>query len=97
VRFAEAGLQRVQILFAGVGGQALDGHHRVTAGLHRKHDAGAHRLAVEEDGAGPAHAVFATDVGAGQVSLVADEIGEQQARLDSPLVGLAVDGDGDVH
>ena len=38
--------------------------------------------AVDEDGAGAAHAVLAADVRAGEAELVADEVDEQQARFD---------------
>ena len=50
----------------------------------------------KQDRAGAAHAVLAADVGAGQAQVVAQEVGEQQARLDLPLVGPAVDRDGDL-
>jgi hypothetical protein len=43
----------------------------VAVGLHREEQAGAHRLAVEEHGAGAADAVLAADVGAGQAEVVA--------------------------
>ena len=51
-------------------------------GLHGEHQAGAHAVAVEQDGAGAAHAVLAADMGAGEPERVAQEIGEQQTRLD---------------
>ena len=51
-------------------------------GLHGEHDAGAHRLAVEEHRAGAADAVLAADVRAGQTQLVPQEVAEQKARLD---------------
>ena len=54
----------------------------MSVGLHREHQAGAHRLAVEEDRAGAADAVLAADVRAGQAELVAQEVAQQQARLD---------------
>ena len=52
--------------------------------------------AVDVDGAGAAVARVAADVGAGQPEVVAQEVDEQEARLDVRLVGLAVDGDRDV-
>ena len=52
--------------------------------------------AVDVDGARAAIARVAADVRAGQPEVVAQEVDEQEARLDVRLVGLAVDGDGDV-
>ena len=60
-------------------------------GLHREDEAGAHRLAVDQHGAGAADAVLAADVGAGQPQLVAQAVGERQARLDVDADLLAVD------
>ena len=89
VRLPERLLQRVEL--AGPRRQPLDRRQLAAVGLHGEHQAGAHRLAVEQDRAGAAHAVLAADVGAGQAQLVAQEVGEQQARLDLALVGRAVD------
>ena len=61
----------------------LDGEHRARLGA----------LAVDVDGAGAAVARVAADVGAGQPEDVAEEVDEQEARLDVGLAGLAVDGD----
>jgi hypothetical protein len=63
--------------------------------LYGEKDAGSDRLAVKQDRAGAAGAVFAAYVGAGQAELVAQEIAEQQARLDRALVGFAIYGEGD--
>ena len=61
-----------------------------------KQEARAHRLAVQLDRARAADAVLAADVGAGQAGLVADEVGEQQARLDRRArTTVAVDLDRD--
>ena len=49
-------------------------------GCHREHQARPHRLAVEQDGAGPADPVLAADVGAGQPQVMAQRVGEQPAR-----------------
>ena len=66
----------------------------VAVGLHREHQAGAHRRAVEQDHrAGAAYAVLAADMRAGQPQIVAQEIAQQQARLDLRSIGRAVDGD----
>src|SRR5688572_12686229 len=62
----------------------------MTVGLDREHDARPRRVAVEEDRAGAAHAVFAPDVRACQAELVPEEITEEQPRLDVGLVADAV-------
>ena len=62
---------------------------RRALGLHREHQAGARRHAVDLHGAGAADAVLAADMGAGGAEDVAQEIAEQQARL-----GLGLDARG---
>ncbi len=79
----------------GIGSQAFDGENVVAVGLDREEQARTHRLAVEEDGAGPAHAMLTPHVGAGEAQVVADKVAEEQSRLDLALVGDAVDADGD--
>ena len=64
---------------------------RQPSSLHGEHQAGAHAVAVDQHRAGAAHAVLAADMRAGEPERVAQEIGEQQARLDRSLVGRAVD------
>ena len=80
---------------SGVRSASLDRPSTVTTlrafGLHREHQAGAHRLAVDQHGAGAADAVLAADMGAGEPQLVAQAIGQRQARLDVDADLLAVD------
>src|SRR5262249_35487932 len=73
-------------------GQALDGADRASFRLHREHQAGTHGLAVEQDGAGAADAVLATDMGAGLAAIVADGVDQRAARIDTDVVAPAVDG-----
>ena len=84
VRFAKGGLQRIQLAVRT--GEALDGLNLVTVGLHGEHDAGARRLAVEQNRARAAHAVLAADVRAGEAEVLAQEIAEQEPRLDAAFV-----------
>src|SRR4029077_12912372 len=77
------------------GGEALDGGDALAVGLHRQHEAGAHRLPVEQDGARPAHPVLAAHVRAGEVEVFPQEIGQGRAHLHHALVLLAVHGDPD--
>src|SRR6266478_8396286 len=76
-------------------GHPFDGPDLGAVGLHRQHGTGLHRLAVEMDGAGAALARVAPHVRAGQPRQLADEVDEQQPRLDFMGVLDAVDGDGD--
>ena len=69
---------------------------RVAVGLRREHQAGTNRRAVENDGAGAANAMLATDMGAGEQQVVAQEIAQQQPAFDLPAVLRAVHRDGDV-
>ena len=94
VAIAHRLLQRMQ-MFA-VGREPLDGRDRVAVGLRREHQAGAHGSAVEDHRAGAADAVLAADMRAGEQQIVAQEIAEQQPRLDAAPVRRAVHRDGDV-
>src|SRR5258705_5450563 len=71
VRIAEGLLYRVQLPPAR---EAFDGRDRSTLGLGREHEARFHRLAVEEDSTGAAHALLASNVGAVELELVAQEV-----------------------
>ena len=90
---AEGLLQRVQRVAVRQRFHRLD---RGAVRLHRKHQAGAHRGAVQKHGAGAADAVLAAHVGAGKSRFVPDEVREQEPGLDPVLVSLAVDGDAHV-
>src|SRR5579884_31975 len=76
-------------------GQPFDRHQVGALSLDGEHDARAHGLAVHQDGAGAAYAVLASDVGAGQIALVAQEIHQRLADLDGALVLDAVDAQAD--
>jgi hypothetical protein len=100
---AEAALQPV--LFGE--GAAQHGHQRIgLEGFQRldaaalggdgKRDAAAHRLAVEQHGAGAADAMLAAQMGGGQVQPVAQEVGQRLARLDAGADRGAVDLKGDL-
>ena len=73
-----------------VAGQRLDGRHGVTVGLRGEEQAGAHRVAIQEDGAGPADAVLAAEVRSREAELLAKEVGERHADGDRPFVQTAV-------
>ena len=68
----EGGLQRRQFAV----GEAFDGAHRAARNAGYGNQAGADRLAVEQDGAGAAVAGVAADLGAGQAELVAQHRGQ---------------------
>ena len=65
--------------------------------LHGKHQAGAHRDAVEQHGAGAADAVLAAGMRAGQRQLVAQAIEQRGARLDVERAVFAVDVEFNAH
>ena len=67
--------------------QPLDRQDLVAVGLNGEHRAGLHRLvAVHDDDAAAAARGVAPDVRAGEPALLAQEVGEQRARLDVALV-----------
>ena len=71
--------------------ESLDGGDLRALGLDREHEARADRLSVADDGTGPANAVLAAHMGAGEVQLLAQEIGEQHAWLGLTAARRAVD------
>src|SRR5438132_113730 len=70
--------------------QPLHGHQGVPVGLHPQQQAGAHRLTVQKNGAGPADAVLAPQVGAGQSEVFAEHVGQRAAHRDRDHVALPV-------
>src|SRR2546425_6232591 len=98
VGLAERGLERMQrIAPLRAVRQTLDRRDVVPIRLDGEHQAGAHRLAVQQHRTGAAHAVLASNVRAGEAQLVAQEVGEEQPRLHRTLVARAVDGDHQRH
>ena len=73
-------LHRMQLVAVG---EALDGADLLAVGLHGEHQAGAHRLAVDDHRAGAADAVLAADMGAGLAAILADGVGQRAPRLDA--------------
>ena len=63
-------------------GEALDGADVLAVGLHGEHEAGAHRLVVDDHGAGAADAVLAADMRAGLSAVLADGVDQRAPRLD---------------
>ena len=77
--------------------EAFHGRDLVALGGRGQHRAGLHRLAVHQHDARPAVGGVAAPVGAGQAELVAQEVHEQQPRLDVARVLLPVDRHRDLH
>src|SRR5487761_460390 len=92
VLLPETLLERVQLARRG---QALHGGDLAAVDLHREHRAGLDRPAVDEHRAGTAVGRVAAPVRAGQPDAAADQVGEQQPRLDLRHLLLAVDRDPD--
>ena len=82
VLLQEAVLDRVELA---VLLQALDGRDLAAVGLHGEHGAGLHGHAVEQHRAGAAVGGVAADVGAGEAQVLAEQVDQQQARLDLRL------------
>ncbi len=104
-RRAEAALQRMALVegllhrpHAAVGRPAaLDGRDGCAVEGDREHQAGPHRVAVDEDRAGAADAVLAADVRAGEPQVVPQRVGEQPAGRQREVVRRAVDAERDRH
>ena len=77
-------------------GERLDGVDAAPVRLHGEEAAAAHRDAVQEDRARAADAVLAADVRAGEPQAVAEEVGQQEPRLDGLAHRAAVHGELDL-
>src|SRR5215831_16009697 len=94
VMLSERFLQRRKI---GVVGESFYRHDLAAVSLHRQHPAGAHGRAIEENGAGPAHAMLASDMGSGEAELVAQAIRKGKSWLDVDLDAFSVDLESRLH
>jgi hypothetical protein len=83
-------LERVQLVAVG---HALDGLDLGAVGLDGKHRAALHRVAVDVHRARAAVGGVTADVRAGQTQVVAQQMDQEQTRLDFDLVVLPVDGE----
>ena len=77
---------RCSACMRGVVEQALERAHRPLVAAVRQRQAGAHRHAVDRDGAGAADALVAAALGGGQVQLVAQH-GEQASSTGCATIG----------
>src|SRR5690348_13014019 len=68
---------------------------RGAVSLHRKYEARTDRLAIEQNGAGAANSMFTTQMSAGKIQLLANEIGQGHSDFDEPLKSPPVDGEFD--
>ena len=76
--------------------EPFDGPNFFSVGLHCEYQAGAHRLAVHDHGAGAADAVLAADMGAGLSAILADCIGQRAPWLYGNRVVAAINDERDV-
>ena len=75
-------------------GQAFHGGDAFAVRLHREHQTGAYRLALDQHRAGAADPMLAAHMGAGDVQTIAQEIEQCGARLGLGEAFTAVDGHG---
>jgi hypothetical protein len=71
-------------------GEAFHGLDLVTVRLDREHEAGAHRLPVQQDGTGAAHAVLAAHVRAREPEIMAQKVGKEEPSVDALFVPAPV-------
>src|SRR5215470_4210932 len=83
-------LQRMKFVAVGKAFHRLE---RGAVSLHRKHETGTDRLPVEQNGAGTANSMFTAKMSAGEIQLLANEIGQGHSDFDEPLKSPPVDGD----
>ena len=85
---AERRLERTQLVALR---QALDRRNLKAVRLHRKNEARAHRRTISDYCARAAHAMFAANMRAGELEIMAQAISERGTRLDRGFTRLAVD------
>src|SRR6516164_426929 len=73
------------------GRKAFNRSHLAAFDLQRERETGARRIAVDLDGACAAHAMLATDMGAGHSDLMPQKIRQQRARLGFAGTWLSVE------
>jgi hypothetical protein len=76
--------------------ERLDGLDGRSVGLNGEEKTGARRDAVDQDGAGSAHAMLAAHMRSRQTEVVSKEVAQQQTRLDITLIARAVHSHRDV-
>src|ERR1700704_1453324 len=76
-----------------IGGQSFDGGDLLADGFRNQHAAGAHRHAVDVDGAGAALCNAATIFGAGQAGVFPDRPQQRRIRLDIQFKCFAIDSE----
>ena len=72
--------------------ESLDGHEIRSVRLDGKEKAGARRLTIKQNRARSADSLFAAEVRAAELEILAQEISQQAARLDEPLYRTPVNG-----
>src|SRR5687767_2218586 len=92
VMLAERLLKRIEPVAVG---ETLHGLDLAPVYLRREQQTRAHGGAVEHDRARAADAVLAPEMGAGEVEVVPEEVGQGLPYLDRPLVHASVHGDPD--
>ena len=87
---------RAQCAHDAVVAEAFDGHDIAVVARRRKGQAGADRLGVDQDGAGAAHSVLATQMCPGQVAPLAQKIGEREPPRHVVAHGFAIHAQGNM-
>ncbi len=87
-----AGSREGSLQGAGLGaiGQTLYGYDVSVAGFHGQIEAGHHRLAVDQDGAGAALAQLAAVLGPRQIHVFAEHLEQGLVRLEGYVMRLSV-------
>src|SRR5215470_3455767 len=78
-------------------GEALDSPNLFAVRLRGKHQAGAHRLAVDDDGTGAADTMLAADMGSGLSAILADRVCQGAPWFDGYGMIAAVDRERDIR
>src|SRR5689334_566329 len=75
--------------------KTLNGGYGLSIGLHRQHDARAHRFTVQQNGTSPTHSLLTADMGTRQFEFLTQAVGEGETRLNQQFIIDAVHGQRD--
>src|SRR5213075_3521133 len=91
LRGVQVGKGRLERVRARGGGEPLHGRDLAPVALEAEEQAGEDRLAVDDDGAGPALAEFTAVLRAREPHVLAQDLEERLVGLERDLLRLAVD------
>jgi UDP-N-acetylglucosamine enolpyruvyl transferase len=89
--------RRLQGGQAAVRCQAFDRHDPRAVGLNREHETGSDRIAIDDNSAGAAYAVFAGDMRASLAQIMAQVVSQANTNRNVCFYGVSIKFKGYIH